>query len=99
MKGSDVSLLCNFRLTVSEMTESNCQDFHIWPDFHGNRSPLADPSLKGVMMGLTLATDLEDLAVQYLAAIQAVAYGVKHIVDTLQAHGHEIKVRETNCVS
>uniref|UniRef100_A0A8C6LWZ2 FGGY carbohydrate kinase domain-containing protein n=1 Tax=Nothobranchius furzeri TaxID=105023 RepID=A0A8C6LWZ2_NOTFU len=22
---------------------------HVWPDFHGNRSPLADPSLKGML--------------------------------------------------
>lgn len=22
---------------------------HVWPDFHGNRSPLADPSLKGMV--------------------------------------------------
>ena len=44
------------------------------------------------MMGLTLAGDLEDLALQYLAAIQAIAYGVKHIVDTLESSGHEFKV-------
>lgn len=22
---------------------------HVWPDFHGNRSPLADPTLKGTV--------------------------------------------------
>lgn len=22
---------------------------HVWPDFHGNRSPLADPTLKGMV--------------------------------------------------
>lgn len=24
-------------------------DIHIWPDFHGNRSPLADPNMKGMV--------------------------------------------------
>lgn len=24
-------------------------DLHVWPDFHGNRSPLADPTLKGMV--------------------------------------------------
>ena len=24
---------------------------HVWPDFHGNRSPLADPTLKGMVRG------------------------------------------------
>ena len=46
-----------------------------------------------MVLGLTLATDLEDLARQYLAVIQAIAYGVRHIVETLQNHGHKIRVR------
>lgn len=24
-------------------------DLHVWPDFHGNRSPLADLTLKGMV--------------------------------------------------
>ena len=26
------------------------KDVHVWPDFHGNRSPLADPNLKGMVI-------------------------------------------------
>lgn len=25
------------------------ENLHVWPDFHGNRSPLADPSLRGMV--------------------------------------------------
>ena len=25
------------------------KDIHVWPDFHGNRSPLADPNVKGMV--------------------------------------------------
>lgn len=25
------------------------RDLHVWPDFHGNRSPIADPTLKGTV--------------------------------------------------
>lgn len=27
-------------------------DLHIWPDFHGNRSPIADSTLKGMVINL-----------------------------------------------
>lgn len=47
------------------------KDLHVWPDFHGNRSPLADPSLQGMISGLSLATDEENLAVLYLATMQS----------------------------
>lgn len=26
------------------------QDLHVYPDFHGNRSPIADPTLKGMVI-------------------------------------------------
>ena len=42
----------------------------MWPDYHGNRSPLADPSLKGAVVGLSLNTDTASLATMYLATLQ-----------------------------
>ncbi|KAL3217360.1 hypothetical protein MRX96_032480 [Rhipicephalus microplus] len=63
-------------------------DLHVWPDFHGNRSPLADPTLRGMVSGLTLTSDEEDLARLYLATLQALAYGSRHIIDALTDAGH-----------
>ncbi|HRJ70928.1 MAG TPA: FGGY-family carbohydrate kinase [Terrimicrobiaceae bacterium] len=65
-------------------------DLHIQPDFHGNRSPRANPTLKGMIAGLTLAADADDLAVKYLAAIQAVAYGTRHILEEMNRKGYRI---------
>ncbi|HEY0967834.1 MAG TPA: FGGY-family carbohydrate kinase [Opitutaceae bacterium] len=63
---------------------------HVQPDFHGNRSPRADPTLTGAMAGLTLSATADDLALQYLAAIQAVAYGTRHILEEMNRKGYAI---------
>ena len=65
-------------------------DLHVLPDFHGNRSPRADASLRGMVSGLRLAAGLDDLALLYLATIQGIAHGTKHIIDTLNEAGAAI---------
>ncbi|KAJ0984228.1 hypothetical protein J5N97_002584 [Dioscorea zingiberensis] len=71
---------------LSALTES----IHVLPDFHGNRSPVADPKSKGTICGLTLDTSEKQLALLYLAAIQGIAYGTRHIVEHCNSHGHKI---------
>jgi len=66
------------------------RDLHVLPDHHGNRSPRADPTLRGMVSGLKLTDSLDSLALLYLATVQAIAHGTRHILATMNAHGYRI---------
>ena len=63
---------------------------HVLPDFHGNRSPLADPHAVGVISGLTLDSSFDSLARLYWRTCVAIALGVRHILETLNDGGFVI---------
>ncbi len=65
---------------------------HWQPNVLGNRAPLADPILTGGTAGIQLRDDLEDLALWYLAAMQALAYATRHIVSVLRDAGRSIEL-------
>lgn len=56
-----------------------------------HRSPIADPKAKGVVFGLTLDPSEQQLARLYLATVQAIAYGTRHIVEHCNANGHKAR--------
>lgn len=64
--------------------------FHLLGYHHGNRSPRANPHLKGMVSGLSLNRDLTELAKVYFAAIQSVSYGTRHIIEAMNNSGHKI---------
>ena len=66
------------------------QDLHVLPDFHGNRSPLADPTPRGVISGLALDASLDSVARLYYAGAVAIALGTRHILDRLAEHGYAV---------
>lgn len=83
------NLLKKMATRKGEAVDTLSKDVHVLPDFHGNRSPLADPTMKGMICGLTLCADEEQLAILYLATVQALAYGTKHIMEKMVDEGHE----------
>ncbi|WP_193103672.1 FGGY-family carbohydrate kinase [Brachybacterium sp. FME24] len=58
------------------------------PYFAGERSPMHDPSARGVIAGLTLSHTRGDL---YRAALEAAAFGVRHHVEALREAGVRIE--------
>ncbi|KZV86423.1 Pentulose kinase [Exidia glandulosa HHB12029] len=76
-------------LGKGEFTELT-RHMHMYPDLHGNRSPLADPRMRGAIMGLSLDAGLGDLARKFYLALEAIALQTRHIVDAMREKGHTI---------
>lgn len=56
------------------------------PYFAGERTPLFDPDARGVLAGLTTAHGIGDL---YRAALEGIAYGVRHNLEAMRDSGGE----------
>jgi D-ribulokinase len=56
-------------------------------DLAGNRAPLADPALRGLLTGISLSEDLMSLERTYVAAVLGVAYGARRIFSALEQAG------------
>jgi FGGY-family pentulose kinase len=95
-KGTHAAALLNARLDAMAREQGApfpaalARDLHVLPDHHGNRSPRADPTLRGMVSGLKLTEGRDPLALLYLATIQGIALGTRHILETMRAHGYRI---------
>jgi len=92
--GTTVYALLNHRLDAlagsAPVPAALTRELHVYPDFHGNRSPLADPSLRGMISGLRLSDSLDSLALLYLATVQGIAHGTRQIIDAMNTAGYRI---------
>jgi FGGY-family pentulose kinase len=71
-----------------EEGEAFAARLHVLPDFHGNRSPLADPHALGVISGLALDSSFDGLCRLYWRTSVAIALGIRHILEKLGECGY-----------
>jgi FGGY-family pentulose kinase len=75
---------------MAEVGPGYASELLVVPDFHGNRAPLARADVRGVVHGLNLDSSLDALAKLYHATAVGIAYGTRHIIDTLNTSGYNI---------
>ncbi|KAJ1546477.1 putative phosphotransferase [Saccharomyces cerevisiae] len=59
-------------------------------DYHGNRSPIADPNMRACIIGQSMDNSIEDLAVIYLSACEFISQQTRQIIEVMLKSGHEI---------
>lgn len=64
--------------------------FFFYGDLFGNRSPIADPTMKGSIIGLSSDKSLDSLALQYLGTMEFIALQTHQIVTAMNDAGHQI---------
>lgn len=64
--------------------------FFLVGDYHGNRSPIADPRMRGSAVGLSMDSSVDGLLLLYYAAMEFIALQTRHIIEALNTNGHTI---------
>lgn len=64
--------------------------FFFYGDLWGNRSPVADPNMRGSVIGLSPDSSLDGLALYYYATMEFIALQTRQIVEAMNKSGHSI---------
>lgn len=67
------------------------KNMFFYGDFHGNRSPIADPNMRAAIIGQSMDVSLDSLAVEYLAACEFIGQQTRQIVERMQESGYTIQ--------
>ncbi|KAK6543311.1 hypothetical protein TWF694_000065 [Orbilia ellipsospora] len=95
-KGKSVYELLNTRLEELRHEQGApsisylARHMFFYGDHHGNRSPIADATMRGAIVGLSMDASINDLALQYYAAMEFIAQQTRHIISAMNSSGHNI---------
>lgn len=64
--------------------------FFFYGDLFGNRSPIADPNMKGAVIGLSNDKTIDGLSLYYYATMEFIALQTHQIIETMNKSGHSI---------
>jgi len=64
--------------------------FFMYGDLFGNRSPIADPTMSGSVVGLSSDKSLDGMALYYLGTMEFIALQTRQIVEAMNSKGHSI---------
>lgn len=64
--------------------------------FHLRWILLSYSHLAGIMIGVKISNTVEDMALSYLATIQGIALGTRHIIEVMNLSGYEISSVSSN---
>lgn len=78
--------------TGSRSVVALAKHIFFYGDFHGNRSPIADPRMRASIIGQSMDTSVKDLALQYFGACEFIAQQTRQIVEEMGRGGHKISV-------
>ncbi|OTA57283.1 Pentulose kinase [Hypoxylon sp. EC38] len=65
--------------------------FFFYGDLWGNRSPIADPNMKGAVIGLSPDSSVDGLALYYYATMEFIALQTRQIIEAMNSAGHNIQ--------
>ncbi|KAI1494640.1 Nup93/Nic96-domain-containing protein [Biscogniauxia mediterranea] len=65
--------------------------FFFYGDLWGNRSPIADPNMKGAVIGLSPDSSVDGLALYYYATMEFIALQTRQIIEAMNKAGHNIQ--------
>lgn len=65
--------------------------FFFYGDLYGNRSPHADPTMTGAVVGLTSDKSVNALAIYYYGAMEFIALQTREIVERMNSAGHNVR--------
>jgi len=64
--------------------------FFFYGDLFGNRSPVADPAMRGAVIGLSSDRSVASLALHYYGAMEFIALQTRQIIEAMNSAGHDI---------